>query len=239
MSFVPITKFALPQNSKNKNVFEKSLNGIGFTFDFLMIFIPKIYVDDEWIEIQLQIFCSRKKRFNWFALTTEIVLFLPSTVYSVGKTLETSIIEINPNWPGVFANFLQKFCKIFSLISPQLRVPEKRTIARLKGLVLGFHFNQLSPSRRAPSPSEFVFFLVPRGLVVTTEYYWDLLREKLLCKCMGLVFAMDQDSLRKVDFANLLVRRGICIVMKNGNFDKNNFWCTTHFSQFWRHIHFS
>ena len=31
-----------------------------------------------------------------------------------------------------------------------------------------------------------------RGLAVTTEYYWDLLHRKLLCKCMGLVFVMGQ-----------------------------------------------
>ena len=38
-------------------------------------------------------------------------------------------------------------------VSPQLRVPEKRTLARLKGLVLGFHFGQqVSPCRRAPPP---------------------------------------------------------------------------------------
>ena len=203
MSFVPITKFALPQNSKNKNVFEKSLNGIGFTFDFLMIFIPKIYVDDEWIEIQLQIFCSRKKRFNWFALTTEIVLFLPSTVYSVGKTLETSIIEINPNWPGVFANFLQKFCKIFSLISPQLRVPEKRTIARLKGLVLGFHFNQLSPSRRAPSPSEFVFFSGAPGACSNNRILLGFVAWEVVVQVYGVGFCYGSRFFEKSWFCQL------------------------------------
>ena len=52
---------------------------------------------------------------------------------------------------GVSANF-QKNQKMnfISLISPQLRVQEKRTVARLKGLVLGFHFGQVSPCRRAP-----------------------------------------------------------------------------------------
>ena len=56
---------------------------------------------------------------------------------------------------GVFANF-QKILKNFkSSISPQLRVPEKRTVARLKGLVLGFHFGQMRLCRRAPFPSEF------------------------------------------------------------------------------------
>ena len=47
-------------------------------------------------------------------------------------------------------------------MSPQLRVPEKRTIARLKGLVLGFHFAQVSPCRRAPlSPEFYLLFPVP------------------------------------------------------------------------------
>ena len=45
--------------------------------------------------------------------------------------------------------------KIILSVSPQLRVPEKRTIARLKGLVLGFHFGHVSPCHRAPPPSEF------------------------------------------------------------------------------------
>ena len=39
--------------------------------------------------------------------------------------------------------------------SPQVRVPEKRTKARLKGLVLDFHFAWKSPCRRAPPPPEF------------------------------------------------------------------------------------
>ena len=43
----------------------------------------------------------------------------------------------NPNRPGRFLKFSKNFNKNFKkLISPQLRVPEKRTIARLKGLVL-------------------------------------------------------------------------------------------------------
>ena len=70
------------------------------------------------------------------------------------------------------------------MLSPQLRVPEKRTIARLKGLVLGFHF--VRPAAR--------------GLVVTTEYYWDLLRKNMLCKCMGLVFAMGENCFEKTGF---------------------------------------
>ena len=53
-------------------------------------------------------------------------------------------------YPGVFANFQKVRLKNFK--SPQLRIPEKRTIARLKGLVLGFHFGRVSPCRRAPPP---------------------------------------------------------------------------------------
>ena len=62
----------------------------------------------------------------------------------------------NPNRPGRFLKFSKNLPKNFqSSISPQLRVPEERTIARLKGLILGFHFGQVSPCRRAPFPSEF------------------------------------------------------------------------------------
>ena len=62
---------------------------------------------------------------------------------------------VNPKRPGRFCNFSKNLMKKFELsISPQLRAPEKRTIARLKGLVLGFHFGQVSPCRRAPPPSE-------------------------------------------------------------------------------------
>ena len=50
-----------------------------------------------------------------------------------------------------FCKFSKILIKSFkSLIFPQLRVPEKRAIARLKGLVLGFQFGQVSPCRRAP-----------------------------------------------------------------------------------------
>ena len=53
--------------------------------------------------------------------------------------------------PGVFANY-QKLIEMFkSSLSLQLRVAEKRTMARLNGLVLGFHFGQVSPCRRAPT----------------------------------------------------------------------------------------
>ena len=87
---------------------------------------------------------------------------------------------------------------------------------RLKGLVLGFHFDQMSPCRRAPSSRILVSFsgtAAARGLVVTTEYNWDLLRNNLLCKCMGLVFAMGQDFLRKLDF------------IKKINLEKKTFFC--------------
>ena len=63
---------------------------------------------------------------------------------------------LTPIDPGVFQNFQKKLTKKFqSSISPQLRVPEERTIARSKALILGFHFGQLGPCRRAPPPSEF------------------------------------------------------------------------------------
>ena len=64
--------------------------------------------------------------------------------------------KLTLNDPGVFAFFSKNWIKKFKLsVSPQLRVPEKRTIARLKGLILGFHFGQVSLCRRAPPPSEF------------------------------------------------------------------------------------
>ena len=84
-------------------------------------------------------------------------------------------ITFNPNRPGRFLKFSKNLPKKFqSSISPQLRVPEERTIARLKGLILGFHFGQVSPCRRAPLPRNFGFFFryrillgfVARGLVV-------------------------------------------------------------------------
>ena len=43
-----------------------------------------------------------------------------------------------------------------------------------------------------------------RGLVVTTEYYWVLLRKNLLCKCMSLIFAMGQDFFEKTGTKALL-----------------------------------
>ena len=53
-------------------------------------------------------------------------------------------------------------------ISPQLRVPEVRTTARLKGLVLGFHSGQVSPCRRAGACSNNIILLgfVAPGLAV-------------------------------------------------------------------------
>ena len=63
---------------------------------------------------------------------------------------------VNPNRPGRFLKFSKNLNKNFKkLISPQLRAPEKQTIARLKGLVLGFHFAQVSSCRRAPLSPEF------------------------------------------------------------------------------------
>ena len=48
----------------------------------------------------------------------------------------------------------------------------------------------------------YAYFVRPaaRGLVVTTEYYWDLLRKNMLCKCMGLVFAMGENCFEKIGF---------------------------------------
>ena len=100
-------------------------------------------------------------------------------------TLKLGILKVsqifNPKRPGRFCNFSKNWIKKFKLsISPQLRVPEKRTIARLKGLVLGFHFGQVNV---APVAARSFIILVcfsgiaaARGLVVTTEFYWDLLR---------------------------------------------------------------
>ena len=67
-----------------------------------------------------------------------------------------SLQLVDPKRPGRFCNFSKNWIKKFkSSISPQLRVPEKQIIARLKCLVLSFHFGQVSPCRRAPHPSEF------------------------------------------------------------------------------------
>ena len=143
-----------------------------------------------------------------------------------------------------FCKFSKKTAKKFqSSISPQLRVPEDRTIARLKGLILGFHFGQVSPVAARAFLQNFSLFFryrrfaaVPclvrpaaRGLVATTEYYWDLLHRSWLWKCMELVFVMGQTFLRKLDFT------------ENGNLGKKriNFVQKSHFSQFWGHIHFS
>ena len=94
-------------------------------------------------------------------------------------------------------------------------MPEKRTIARLKVWYWAFILTRWAPVATRPLLQNFSFFFryrhlaaVPhfvrpaaQGLVVTTEYYWDLLRKNLLCKCMGLVFAMGQDFLRKLGLA--------------------------------------
>ena len=73
------------------------------------------------------------------------------------KNLElVDLLYFNPNRPGRFLKFSKILNKTFKkLISPQLRAPEKQTIARLKGLVLGFHFAQVSSCRRAPLSPEF------------------------------------------------------------------------------------
>ena len=94
------------------------------------------------------------------------------------------------------------------------------------GIGLSFWSGEpLSP--RAPLLQNFSFFFryrrfaaVPHfvrpaalGLVVTTEYYWDLLHRNWLCNCMGLVFVMGQIFLRKLDFA------------ENGNLGKKDQFC--------------
>ena len=125
--------------------------------------------------------------------------------------------NFNPNRHGRFLKFSKNLKKKFKkIISPQLRVPKKRTIARLKGLVLGFHFAQVSSCRRARLQNFSFFFryrrfaAVPlfvrpaaRGLVVTTEYYRGLLHQDLLWKGMCLVFSIDQRLLRKQDFVKI------------------------------------
>ena len=127
-----------------------------------------------------------------------------------------------------FCKFSKKSAKKFqSSISPQLRVPKDRTIARLKGLILGFHFGQVSPVAARAFLQNFSLFFryrrfaaVPyfvrpaaRGLVVTTENFWDLLHRSWLCKCMELFFVMGQIFLRKLDFA------------ENGNLGKKDQFC--------------
>ena len=59
-----------------------------------------------------------------------------------------------------------------------------------------------------------------RGLVVTTEYYWDLLRKNLLCKCMGLIFAMGQNFFEKTGF--LFLSFGDIFTFPNGCAIQNN-----------------
>ena len=56
-------------------------------------------------------------------------------------------------------------------ISPQLRMPEKLTRARLKGLIIGFYLGSFSSCRRTPF-REFYFFscFTAQRSVVTTAY---------------------------------------------------------------------
>ena len=144
---------------------------------------------------------------------------------------------LSPKRLGRFGNFSKNWIKEFqlSIISTTTRTRETNYSAfERSGIGLSFCSGEpLSP--RALSFRSLVFFRyrnnfvrpAARGLEVTTEYYWDLLRKNLLCKCMGLVFAMGHNFLRKLDFA------------KNWNLEKKILCKKTHFPQFWRHIHFS
>ena len=79
------------------------------------------------------------------------------------------------------------------LKSPQLRVPENRPKVSLKGLVLGFHFAQVSPVAAHPLLQIFTLFFryrhfaavvhfvrpAPRVLVVKAGCYWVFLHKDL------------------------------------------------------------
>ena len=79
-------------------------------------------------------------------------------------------------------------------------------MARMRSLLVGFHFGQVSQRLpRAPFFRIFCFFFGIAAphlvLVVTTGYYRSLLDKDLLWMGMGLLFSMDQILLRKPAFA--------------------------------------
>ena len=146
--------------------------------------------------------------------------------------------------PSFFCKFSKNSMKNFkSSISSQLRVPEKMNYSAFESSGIGLSFWPGEPlSPRARSFRILVFFryrsfaAIPhfvrpatRRLVVTTEYYWDLLHRSWLCKCMELVFVMGQIFFEKTGF-----RRKRKFRRKRTNFVQKS-----HFSQFWGHIHFS
>ena len=94
-----------------------------------------------------------------------IARFLMARFFNSKILRVTKRLAINPKRPGRFCNFSKNWInKIKSSIFPQLRVPEKQTIARLKGLVLGFHFGQVSPLQN------FSFFLRYRSVAAVPHF---------------------------------------------------------------------
>ena len=100
--------------------------------------------------------------------------------------------------------FLQTFTKIWIEIFQCSNLhnyahQKKRTNARSKGLLMGFHFAQVSPCRQAPASLDFSFLFryrrfaavphfahtAPRGLDVITGYYWGLLHKYLSWNVRG------------------------------------------------------
>ena len=135
-------------------------------------------------------------------------------VLDIFQNYDVRVYLINPKRPGRFCNFSKNWIKIIQIISISTTTRTRETnysAFEMSGIGLSFWSGEpLSP--RAPSFRTLVSFsgtAAARGLVVTTKYYWDLLRKNLMCKSMGLAFAMGQDFLRKVDFA------------KNRNLEKN------------------
>ena len=105
-------------------------------------------------------FETRLLKLNWTSVVFKI--FLLRNICAFCVYVYCYIENSNStNLPGRFCKFSKNLNKNFnSIISPQLRISEKRTIARWKGLVLGFNFGQISPCRRAPHSSE-LHFLYP------------------------------------------------------------------------------
>ena len=157
-----------------------------------------------------------------------------------GQRLSVTIIStttnanpVNPKRPRRFCNFPKKWIKKFesSISTTTLTRETIYSAFERSGIELSFWSGEpLSP--RAPSRTLVSFSVVfvrpaARGLVVTPDYYWDLLRKNLMCKCVGLVFGMGQDFFEKTGFRQKV---------KFGK--KNIFRAKQLIFLFWRLFHF-
>ena len=115
----------------------------------------------------------------------------------------------------VFLQIFKKSAKKISIINISTTTRTRTNYSAFERSDIGLSFCSDEPlSPRAPSFRILVSFFryrrfaaVPhcvrpaaRGLVVTTEYYWDLLHRSWLCKCMELVFVMGQIFFEKTGF---------------------------------------